>query len=137
MAHINLNWIAPVKIRTITVGGSKKMALYDDNLPTEKVKVYDKSVTLTAATEADFRVNYRTGDMTAPAISTREALAGVVSHFVECVREGKRPMCDGRSGARVVRILEAATLSMSEGGRPVTFEGVPVERRRSLRRAAA
>lgn len=137
IAHLNLNWVAPVKIRTITVGGSKKMAIYDDNLPTEKVKVYDKSVTLTAASETDFRVNYRTGDMTAPAISTKEALKGVISHFLECVSTGKKPICDGESGKRVVQILEAASISMMEGGRPVAFGGAPFERRRANRKIAA
>lgn len=137
IAHLNLNWIAPVKIRTITVGGSKKMAIYDDNLPTEKVKVYDKSVTLTSAVEADFRVNYRTGDMTAPAISTREALKGVISHFLECITLGKRPICDGLSGKRVVQILEAASISMAEGGRPVAFGGITIERRQADRKIAA
>ncbi len=136
IAHLNLNWVAPVKIRTITVGGTKKMAIYDDNLSTEKVKVYDKSVTLTSPTKVDFLVNYRTGDMIAPAISTREALKGVTEHFVECIKNGKRPICDGEAGKRVVQILEAASLSMTDGGRPVSFNGTPLERRISNRKAA-
>lgn len=131
IAHLNLNWTAPVKVRTITIGGSKKMAVYDDNLPTEKVKVYDKTVSLSDVTATDFRVSYRLGDMVAPAVSTREALAGVISHFMGCVRDGKQPVCDGQSGKRVVEILEAASLSMLEGGRPVSLGGSPVERRRA------
>ncbi|HUP58237.1 MAG TPA: Gfo/Idh/MocA family oxidoreductase [Bdellovibrionota bacterium] len=137
IAHINLNWVAPVKIRTITVGGSKKMAIYDDNLPTEKIKIYDKSVSLSSVDEKDFRVNYRIGDMTAPAISAHEALRSVISHFVDCVRKGTRPICDGVVGRRVVEILEAASISLSEGGRPVTIGGGAVERRGRRNKAAA
>lgn len=137
IAHLNLNWMAPVKVRTITVGGSKKMAIYDDNLPTEKVKVYDKSVTLSSATDTDFRVNYRSGDMIAPAISMREALQGVISHFISCVINGSVPVCDGESGKRVVQILEAASISMAEGGRPVAIGGIPIERRQIARKIAA
>jgi predicted dehydrogenase len=137
IAHLNLNWTAPVKVRTITVGGSKKMAVYDDNLPTEKVKVYDKSVSLTNVTEADFRVNYRSGDMIAPAISAAEALRGVIGHFLGCISQGTTPVCDGESGKRVVQILEAASISMAEGGRPVARDGIPVERRQSARKSAA
>ncbi len=136
IAHLNLNWIAPVKIRTITVGGSKRMAIYDDNLPTEKVKIYDKSVTLSSPTELDFRVNYRSGDMTAPAISTQEALKGVIGHFMECVQGDKTPICDGEAGKRVVQILEAATVSITEGGRPVSLIDGAIERRRALRKVA-
>jgi predicted dehydrogenase len=137
IAHLNLNWTAPVKVRTITIGGSKKMAVYDDNLPTEKVKIYDKTVSLSDVTATDFRVNYRLGDMVAPAISTKEALRGVVSHFFDCIRTGKESICNGLSGKRVVQILEAASLSMREGGRPVSLGGAPFERRRSSGKIAA
>ncbi len=120
-AHLHLNWVAPVKIRTVMVGGSKKMAVYDENLPSEKIKLYDSGVDVSteSPTPGEFRVSYRMGDMMAPAIPTREALAGVVSDFVECVQTGRAPVSDGKSGRRMVEILEAASLSLKHGGEPI------------------
>jgi predicted dehydrogenase len=120
LAHLHLDWVAPVKIRTIMVTGSKKMALYDDNLPTEKVKLYDRRINVQAAdANQDIRVNYKIGDMMAPAISTREALSSVISEFIDSILDEKPSVSEGKSGRRIVRILEAATQSMRKGGIPV------------------
>ena len=123
VAHLHLNWMAPVKIRTVMLGGTRKMAVYDENLPTEKVKIYDKGVSLQhSSTPNDFRVSYRVGDMVAPAISNREALATMVASFVEFVKNRKPTVSDGESGRRVVRILEAAAQSLKEGGATIKIE---------------
>lgn len=122
IAHLHLNWVAPVKLRQVMVGGSEKMAIYDDNLPAEKIKIYDKglSVDYRSASSHDLRVSYRVGDMTAPALHGTEALAVMSAHFLECIREGRRPLTDGEAGLRIVRLLEAAAESLREQGAPVT-----------------
>lgn len=119
IAHLHLNWAAPVKVRQIMIGGSKKMAIYDDNLPSEKVRIYDKGIRLLNATPRDFRINYRVGDMTAPALRNREALGEMISHFVQCVRDNKKPLTDGYSGRRMVQILESISKSMKRDGMPI------------------
>ncbi len=120
MAHFHVNWLSPVKIRKILIGGSKLMVVYDDMEPSEKVKVYDKGVEI-RETEAIYKtlVQYRTGDMYAPKIDLTEALSLMTNEFVEAVRTGKRPLTDGVSGLNVVRILEAAEKSLRSGGRMV------------------
>ncbi len=120
IAHFHVNWLAPVKIRRTLIGGSRKMVVYDDLEPSEKIKVYDKGITLN---EPDgvykMMVGYRTGDMWAPQLSTTEALRAEAQHFVECIESGSPPLTDGRAGLNVVRILEAASESMRERGQPV------------------
>lgn len=119
VAHLHLNWAAPMKVRTIMLGGSDRMAIYDDCLPAEKVKIYDKGVSVTHPTEQDFRVSYRVGDMVAPAIKHREALEGLVGHFVDCIRGEATPRTSGEAGKRIVAILEAASESLRKGGEPI------------------
>jgi len=121
MAHINVNWLAPVKLRQTLIGGSKKMVVYDDLELTEKVKVYDKGVTLETnpANIYQMKVGYRTGDMWAPKLDGTEALRLLASHFLECIAEGKTPITNAESGCRVVRIMEAATESMAKHGEMV------------------
>src|SRR5689334_962041 len=111
VAHVSVNWLSPIKVRQTFVGGSKKMIVYDDLEPTEKIKVYDKGITLTSSPENahQFRIGYRAGDMWAPHISTKEALQTEVEHFIECVRSGLEPVSSGMSGLRVIEILEAAS----------------------------
>lgn len=134
IAHIHVNWLAPVKVRRTLIGGSQKMIVYDDLEPSEKVKVYDKGITLNnnganqnGAGESgvdrkhQLLIGYRTGDMWAPQLSVTEALWTEASHFVACIEDGKRPLTDGEAGLRVVQILEAATESMSAQGRPITI----------------
>ncbi len=125
IAHLNLNWLSPVKIRRTLIGGSKSMIVYDDLETSEKIKVYDKGVTITNNHEAVYQmmVDYRSGDMHAPRIDTTEALAIEVQHFADCIVNGKTPITDGEAGLRVVRVLEAATRSMSERGRSVPANG--------------
>lgn len=121
IAHVNVSWLAPVKVRQILVGGSKRMIAYDDLQPSEKVKVYDKGISFTDDPEQIYRmrVGYRTGDMWAPNLDTTEALRVAVEHFVDCIELGAAPQTDGRLGLRVVELIEAATSSMRGRGETV------------------
>jgi predicted dehydrogenase len=121
IAHVNVNWLAPVKVRQILVGGSRKMIVYNDLEPSEKIKVYDKGVTLTDDPDKIYqmRIGYRAGDMWAPQLETREGLAAEVEHFLDCIETGKLPETGAEAGMRVVELLEAATRSMRDRGRPV------------------
>jgi predicted dehydrogenase len=123
IAHIHVNWLAPVKVRRTLIGGSRQMIVYDDLEPSEKIKTYDKGVTLNGNSDPESKyqllVGYRVGDMWAPHLDMTEALLTEAAHFVRCVEQGEAPETDGNSGLRVVRILEAATRSMHASGRPV------------------
>jgi predicted dehydrogenase len=121
IAHLNVNWLAPVKVRQVLVGGSKKMVVYDDLEPSEKLKIYDKGVVLTNDPEEIYRmlVSYRIGDMWAPQLPVGEPLREEAEHFVACVTQGTTPTTDGHAGLRVVEMLEAATRSMQLRGHPV------------------
>lgn len=120
IAHFHVNWLAPVKIRRILIGGSKKMIVYDDMEPSEKVKVYDKGVEVTTR-EGIYStlVQYRTGDMFAPRLEMSEALSLVTREFVNAVQLRRPPLTDGQSGLSIVRILEAADRSLKKGGQVV------------------
>jgi predicted dehydrogenase len=121
IAHIHVNWLAPVKVRRTLIGGSRKMIVYDDLEPSEKIKVYDKGITIDNDDENvyQFLVGYRTGDMWAPRIDTTEALRTEAAHFIRCVDQSESPLTDGQVGLQVVKILEAATLSMHDKGKPI------------------
>jgi predicted dehydrogenase len=121
IAHANVSWLAPVKVRQILIGGSKKMVVYDDLEPSEKIKIYDKGVSFTddPAKIQEMRVGYRTGDMWAPKLAVAEALSVEGAHFVDCVAHGKTPLTDGQLGMRVVRLIEAACESMRDKGKTV------------------
>jgi predicted dehydrogenase len=122
MAHVHCNWLAPVKVRQIIIGGSRRMLLYDDSEPSEKVKVYDRGINVDARNTDDIYkmlVQYRSGDMTAPRLDTREALEGVCEHFAECILTGRKPITGGQAGLNVVRVLEAAERSLHEDSRRV------------------
>ena len=122
IAHVHVNWLAPLKVRRTLIGGSSKMIVYDDLEPSEKVKVYDKGITVNNDdTESVYQmlIGYRTGDMWAPQLDVTEALRLEASHFIRCVEQGERPISDGEAGLRVVRILEAATQSMAARGQLV------------------
>jgi len=121
IAHFHFNWLAPVKIRRTLIAGTRKMILYDDIEPTEKVRVYDKGVTTSRVgsdREADYQtlVSYRTGDVWAPKLDATEALRHVVAEFLESIRTARSPLTDGAAGLRVVRLLEAAQQSIKSGG---------------------
>lgn len=121
IAHLHVNWLAPVKVRRTLIGGSRKMIIYDDLEPSEKVKVYDKGITVNGSKESmyDVMIGYRTGDVWAPKLEVTEALLAEARYFIRCITHGERSITDGRAGLRVVRILEAATQSMNTRGRPV------------------
>jgi len=122
LAHFHVNWMSPVKVRRILIGGSKLMVVYDDMEPSEKVKIYDKGVDIKEQeTIYKVLVQYRTGDMWAPKIELGEALSLLCSEFVDAIFSGKRPTTDGWSGMKVVRILEAAQQSLRSGGTMVNF----------------
>jgi predicted dehydrogenase len=118
IAHIHANWLAPVKIRKTLICGSKKMIVYDDTEPSEKVKVYDKAVTIDATPEEIYKtlVTYRTGDMYSPKLDQTEALKVECEHFIDCIQNKTKPITDGEAGLQVVKILEAAQKSMETGG---------------------
>ena len=121
IAHTNVSWLAPVKVRQVLLGGSKKMITYDDLEPSEKVKIYDKGISFTDDPEQiqEMRVGYRTGDMWAPKLDGTEALRVEGEHFLDCIETGKSPRTDGRLGLRVVEVTEAATSSMRGRGETV------------------
>lgn len=121
IAHTNVSWLAPVKVRQILIGGSRKMIAYDDLEQSEKIKVYDKGVSFTDDPNQiqEMRVGYRTGDMWAPKLAATEALRTAAEHFVACIEEGRTPDTDGRFGARLVELIEAATASMRNRGETV------------------
>lgn len=121
IAHANVSWLAPVKVRQILIGGSKKMITYDDLEPSEKVKIYDKGVSFTDDPQKiqEMRVGYRTGDMWAPKLSMTEALRVEGDHFADCIQNGKTPQTDGHLGHRVVRLIELANASMRRMGETV------------------
>ena len=121
IAHINVSWVSPVKIRQTLIGGSAKMILYDDNQPSEKVKIYDKRVELGHTMEELYhlKVQYRVGDMYAPKLDDQEALALETSHFVDCLMNGKKPLTGGRAGLEVVKVLVASEESLKKKGAPV------------------
>jgi len=123
-AHIHVNWLAPVKVRRTLIGGSQKMVVYDDLEPDQKIKVYDKGITLNQSPESVYQmmIGYRTGDMWAPKIDGAEALKTEAVHFLDCIQNGKTPLTDGRAGMRVVKILEAANQSMAERGRMIELK---------------
>lgn len=117
IAHINVNWLSPVKIRRIIFGGSEKMLVYDDMENAEKIKIYDTGVKITEKEDIyESLIQYRIGDMLSPAISNKEALIEEVEHFYYCIKEKKQTITSGEMGLNVVRILEAANESLKNNG---------------------
>ena len=121
IAHLHVNWLAPVKIRRTLIGCRTKMIVYDDLEPSEKVKIYDCGADVNDDPESRYRllVSYRQGDMWAPRLDTTEGLRAEAIHFVECIATGAVPLTSGLAGLRVVRILEAAERSSRECGRRI------------------
>ncbi|WP_226579019.1 Gfo/Idh/MocA family protein [Acuticoccus sediminis] len=118
MAHLNVNWLAPVKIRQTLIGGSRLMVIYDDMQTSEKVKIYDRGAA-NGADPYERMVSYRLGEMRAPVLSTKEALVTEMQEFMRCIETGTRPITDGESGLRVVELLAAGARSCAMRGRPV------------------
>jgi predicted dehydrogenase len=127
VAHINVNWLSPVKVRTTLIGGQRKMLVWNDLDSAEKIKVYDKGVDV-GTEEGRYRllVSYRSGDMWAPRVEEGEALQREARYFLDCIASGVRPFNDGRAGLRVVKILEAADQSLRRRSEIVfTSSGTP------------
>ena len=126
IAHVHASWLAPVKVRRTLLGGSRRMIVFDDLETSEKIRVYDSGISVDPSPENVYQmlVGYRTGDMWAPKLAVSEALAVEAAHFVDCVTNNARPQSDGEAGLRVVRLLEAASASMQNHGRPVDIQGV-------------
>ena len=122
IAHINVNWLSPVKVRTTLIGGEKRMLVWNDLEADEKLKVYDKGVDIDSREGVyNLLVSYRSGDMHAPQLEQTEALRQELSYFVDCVDKGEKPFNDGHAGLRVVRMLEAASESMKRKGELVAL----------------
>lgn len=120
IAHVNVNWLSPVKVRRTLVGGGGKMIVYDDLEAIEKIKLYDKGVTITENPEDIHKmlVSYRTGDMWSPKVDETEALTLEAQHFVDCIERSQKPITGGMQGLELVRILEAADKSLRQRGAP-------------------
>jgi predicted dehydrogenase len=126
IAHINVNWLSPVKVRMTLIGGEKKMLVWNDLEADEKIKVYDKGVNVTNREGVyNLLVNYRSGDMWAPHLEPVEALRQELGYFVDCINKGQTPFNDGLAGLRVVKMLEAANHSLRHRGAAVHIDPVP------------
>ena len=120
IAHFHLNWLSPVKMRKVLIGGTKKMIVYDDMENSEKVKLYDKGIEIkTKEDEYQKLVNYRLGDAYSPAINNIEALKGVIDDFIYSIRNKTKPLSDGYAGLQTVRLLEASQESIKNDGKLV------------------
>jgi predicted dehydrogenase len=129
IGHVHVNWLAPAKVRRTILGGSKRMMIYDDMETSEKLKVYDKGFSiatdLTVEKEYQLMISYRSGDMHAPQLDTREALAVEVDNVIDAINGKGELVANGQAGWRVVRILEAAQSSIQHGGNVVRVAGAP------------
>ena len=121
IAHVHVNWLAPVKLRSTVLGGSKRMIVYDDLSPSEKIRIYEKGVTLSddPASRVRALVDYRMGNMLAPHLQKTEPLSRVCAEFLRAIDGGPGPLTDGEAGLAVVRILEAAQESVRKDGQRV------------------
>jgi len=121
IAHVNVNWLSPVKVRTTLIGGEKKMLVWNDLEADEKIRVYDKGVSMSThpSNLHKLLVSYRAGDMWAPQVEQVEALRAETAYFLQCIENNKQPFNDGIAGLRVVRILEAADKSVRNRGEVV------------------
>jgi predicted dehydrogenase len=117
IAHLNVNWLSPVKVRTTLLGGEKKMLVWNDLEADEKIKVYDKGVSVTTQEGLyNLLVNYRSGDMWAPKIEPSEALNRELAYFVDCILKNETPINNGEAGLRIVKMLQAASESLKQRG---------------------
>ena len=117
IAHINVNWLSPVKVRTTLIGGEKRMVVWNDLDADEKVKIYDKGVNISTREGVyELLVSYRSGDMWSPQLEQAEALRHELAYFVECISSGQQPFNNGQAGLRVVKMLEAASESLNKRG---------------------
>jgi predicted dehydrogenase len=130
IVHVHVNWLSPIKIRTVVIGGSQRTAVWDDMNPAQRLSVYDRGVDLTRLSElsvenkAQTIISYRTGDMVAPALPEQEALRGVMAEFAAAIHQRRAPITDGRAGLRVMTLLTAAARSLALGGAFVSLENL-------------
>ena len=128
MAHVHVNWLSPTKVRTMIIGGSRQMMVWDDLNPSQRLSVFDRGVAMAEPIDDERRrealVSYRLGDMRAPALSAKEALVTEMQEFARCIATGARPLTDGETGLRVVEYLAAATRSSAMRGQPVELGGL-------------
>ena len=127
IAHLNVNWLSPVKVRTTLIGGEKRMLVWNDLEADEKIKVYDKGIERSNGTgDHDLRVSYRAGDLWVPRLEQVEALTVEAQYFVDCVFNGETPINDGTAGLRVVQMLETIDQSINQKGKMIYCNaGVP------------
>jgi len=129
IAHVHVNWLSPTKVRTTMIGGSKRTVVWDDLNPAQRVAVFDRGVDLASVAEVgdearrEMHISYRSGDMTAPALTEREALGAVVEEYAAAIRTGRPALTDGRAGLRVLDVLEAASRSLEFHGAVVGLKG--------------
>ncbi|MEV7966769.1 Gfo/Idh/MocA family oxidoreductase [Sphaerisporangium sp. NPDC088356] len=126
IAHIHVNWLSPTKIRTTVIGGSRRTIVWDDVNPAQRLAIYDRGVDLASAGADERRaalISYRTGDVVVPALPEREALRGVMAEFAASIQERRAPLTDGRSGLRVLALLEAAGRSIDNDGKRIELGG--------------
>ena len=122
IAHFSCSWVSPVKIRRILIGGDQKMCLYDDVEPTEKIKVYDTGFHVKSEQEKhNLLIDYRVGDIYIPKIPQKEALSEMAADFIRAIQTNTKPLVDGQAGLEVVKILEAAQVSINQGGKEITL----------------
>jgi predicted dehydrogenase len=120
IAHVQISWLSPSKLRRTTVVGSQKMLVYDDTESLEKIKIFDKGVEYkNPDTFGEYQLSYRTGDIVSPQIKNYEPLGAEMSHFIECFTTGKKPLTDGECGLRVVEALAATDASLKAGGKVI------------------
>jgi predicted dehydrogenase len=120
IAHVNVNWLSPVKIRRVLIGGTERMLTFDDMEPSEKIRLYDSGVTVFQKPDAVMQTfNYRMGDVLIPALNNAEALRTELLHFLDCIKNGTAPMTPASSGVRLTRLLEAAEDSARRHGAQV------------------
>ena len=128
IAHVHVNWMSPTKVRSVVVGGAQRTLVWDDLDPSQRLRSFDRGIDLIDLSSADARrdalVRYRSGDMIAPALPEREALAGVVREFASAIAERRAAHTDGAAGLRVLRILDAVSRSLAAGGASVALEAV-------------
>ena len=128
IAHVHVNWLSPVKVHTTIIGGSKRTLVWDDLNPSQRLSVYDRGVDVASPDELgdeqrrDILISYRSGDMVAPALTEREALRTMVDEFGRAITTGTPALTDGRSGLRVLAILQAASRSLAEGGTMIKLD---------------
>ena len=135
MAYMHVSWLDPLKIRKMTIVGNKKMLVYDDTEQTEKIKVYDKGVALEKSslpkdryydTWEEFKLVYRSGDVLIPKLDSKEPLNAMCGHFIDCIKNGKKPVSDGYSGLRVIQVIEAMQKSLKSKGREIFLQRKPI-----------